>query len=235
VDYSEFTPEQKRKVRAHYAALIQQIDVEVGEILTTLAEQGLLENTVILFASDHGDYLGDHDLIGKGAFYEGSTHIPLIVRPPGGRAARTVDHLVTLTDVTATLLAWAGLTPPAYMDARPLPGLGLPGSKSRQAVVGMTASGWMIFDGVWKLAKYATGDLHLFNLAEDPQEQHNRVRDPACAERYLALDVQLTQAIMQAIVAANADKALDTGNSWWGDPDYGKQGWQRAYPNGVKR
>ena len=60
-----------------------QIDYEIGQILDTLREQDLLDNTVIIFASDHGDYLGDHNLIGKGTFYQGGIHVPLIVSLPG--------------------------------------------------------------------------------------------------------------------------------------------------------
>ena len=60
-----------------------QIDDQVGGILQALRDTGRLEDTVIIFASDHGDYLGDHNLIGKGSFFEGSIHVPLIVRIPG--------------------------------------------------------------------------------------------------------------------------------------------------------
>ncbi len=62
VDYTEFTVEQKLKIRAHYAALVSQIDYEVGQIIETLHRKGLLQNTIVIFSSDHGDYLGDHAL-----------------------------------------------------------------------------------------------------------------------------------------------------------------------------
>ena len=51
---------KKKKMRAHYAGLVQQIDYEVGRIVSTLKENDLFDNTIIIFASDHGDYLGDH-------------------------------------------------------------------------------------------------------------------------------------------------------------------------------
>jgi arylsulfatase A-like enzyme len=230
VDYSEFTAAQKQKIRSHYAAQVKQIDYEVGEILAALGETGLLDNTVVVFASDHGDYLGDHDLIGKGTFYEGSIHIPLLVRQPQAAVAQTIDELVTLTDVTATLLALAGVALPTHMDAIPLPGLGLAGSQARDASVGMTANGWMLFDGMWKLVKYAGGDIHLFNLREDPNEQRNQIRDPAYLERYLAMEAQLTQSIMRSLRVAQTDQALDIHNAYWDDRTYGKEGWRRPYP-----
>ena len=58
VDYAEFTEDHKRKIRAHYAALVKGIDYEVGLILEALRYKGLLDNTIIVFATDHADYLG---------------------------------------------------------------------------------------------------------------------------------------------------------------------------------
>lgn len=230
VDYSEFTEAHKQKIRAHYAALVAQIDHEVGQILAALREKGVLENTIVIFASDHGDYLGDHGLIGKGTFYESSIHVPLIVRLPETEDPQTYTQLVELGDVTATILACAGVEIPAYFDAIPLPELGLPQAKRRERVVGMTSGGWMLYEGEWKLCKYATGDVHLFNLKDDPQEQVNLVRDPAFLETYVRMDAALSQAIMEAIVVSHRDKALDTTNAYWSDPEYGKEGWRRPYP-----
>jgi arylsulfatase A-like enzyme len=230
VDYTEFSNVHKQKIRVHYAALVAQIDREVGEILAALREQGRLEDTLIIFTSDHGDYLGDHDLIGKGTFYEGSIRVPLIVRLPGGAKAQTYSDLVELGDITATILAAAGCDLPTYMDSIPLPAIGLRQTSPRRRIVGMTSGGWMLYDGTWKLVKYATGDVHLFNLADDPHEQHNLIHDEQHRQKLLAMDIQLTQEIMRSIVAANQEKAVDTGNSLWSDPEYGKRGYQRTYP-----
>jgi arylsulfatase len=214
VDYSEFTRDQKLKIRAHYAALVKQIDHEVGQILDALREQGLLENTVVILSADHGDYLGDHDLIGKGHFYESSFHVPLIVSRPGaagatdgdaGRGGTASDALVTLTDVTASLLTLAGLDVPAHMDSHALPDVaarvatagtasgaaGLPAS-GRERIVGALGGGWMIQEGPWRLSKYATGETLLFNLEDDPREQRNLAADPAHAATYRELDARLT-------------------------------------------
>ena len=111
VDYTDFTHAHKRKIRAHYAALVRQIDHEVGDILQALEETGRLENTVIIFCSDHGDYLGDHGLIGKGTFLEASTHVPLIVRTPQQSGRRVHEHPASIEDITATLLALGGVAP----------------------------------------------------------------------------------------------------------------------------
>jgi arylsulfatase len=128
--------------RAYYAGLVQQIDVEVGRIVAALESKGMLDNTVIVFSSDHGDYLGDHGLSGKGSFYEGACHVPMIVRHPGVTQPKVSDALVTLTDVTATLLAAADCVVPGYMDARPLPALGLTGQDERECLFGVLRNGW---------------------------------------------------------------------------------------------
>ena len=82
VDYTDFQEHHKRKIRAHYAALVHQIDQGVGRIVAALNASRFRDDTVIIFASDHGDFLGDYDLIGKHLFYEPSIRVPLIIKLP---------------------------------------------------------------------------------------------------------------------------------------------------------
>ena len=212
--------------RANYAGLVKQIDVEVGRIVGALKKKGLLDNTVIILSSDHGDYLGDHGLGGKGTYYEGSCHVPMIVRHPDASGGQVLDDLVTLTDVTATMVGLGGATVPTYMDASPLPGFGLDGASEREYVVGVLRSGWMIFDGEWKLARYGGGS-HLFNLAQDPGEQQNRAADPDCAEVYRRLDQTLIPEVMRLMDEATFPGRHMTHSS---SLDYGRVGWERTYP-----
>ena len=232
VDYSEFTLAQKLKIRAHYAALVRQIDTQVGEIVAALRERGLYENTAIVFASDHGDYLGDHDLIGKGHFFESSIHVPLLVHLPWAEGSTVVDDPVTLTDVTATLLALAGEEVPTWMDSRPLPGLGLPNSAPRERIVGALAGGWMIQERDWRLAKYETGEATLFDLEADPDEQRNLIADPTSGAVLRDLDAKLTREIMALQVESHYAARVyvrDLSQT----PAFGHEGWQRRYPRPV--
>ncbi len=229
VDYAEFTRDQKLRVRVHYAALVRQIDHEVGAIVAALDETGLLDETVIILASDHGDYLGDHGLIGKGHFYEASFHIPLIVALPGAAGPAVCDELVALTDVTATLLHLGGAELPAYLDARPLPGVGIPGATGRDCLIGALAGGWMIQAGPWRLAKYGTGEAVLFNLDEDPQEQRSRLDDPAGAAVARDLDGRLTAAVMRLTVEAHFPQRVYVRDLSQ-DVAFGREGWPRRYP-----
>jgi arylsulfatase A-like enzyme len=232
VDYTVFSTEHKKKIRAHYAALVKQIDDLVGRILTALEETGRLEDTVIVFSSDHGDYLGDHGLIGKGTWYESSIKVPLLVRIPSSAGAVVAREPTSIEDITATLLALAGCEVPSYMDSRPLPHVGLPGAAPRDHVFGVLAPGCMAYDGTWKLAKYATGDALLFNVREDPGEQRNRIDDPACRDVARRLDAVLTADLLRSVNRSNAEKAHHTD---WEDPAFARGGgaWKRIYPGRV--
>ncbi|MBT6146563.1 MAG: sulfatase-like hydrolase/transferase [Gemmatimonadetes bacterium] len=229
VDYSEFTMAHKKKIRAHYAALVKQIDDKVGQIIAALKDTGQYDNTIVVFCSDHGDYLGDHGLIGKGQYYESSTKVPLIVRLPGRETSRVHSGPISIEDITATLLHFAGCQIPGYMDSQPLPDLGIEGSQAREVIYGFVASGAMCYDGTWKLARYTNGYGALFNIEEDPAEQRNRIHDPTCQEIRTRLDALLNAQMLVSIYRAHQEKDHDTD---WEDPVFaaGDGGWQRVYP-----
>jgi arylsulfatase A-like enzyme len=98
-------PESIRQARLGYHASIAFIDEQFGRILACLEATGQADNTIVIFTSDHGDMLGDHGLMAKGAFfYDPCTHVPLLMRWPEKIAAGTVlDGLVQLNDIAATL------------------------------------------------------------------------------------------------------------------------------------
>ncbi len=232
VDYSEFPVEAKRRIRKHYAALVKQIDYEVGQVIEALKAIGQYDNTVIILSSDHGDYLGDHDLIGKASFYESAIRVPMIVHMPWADGPSVVDDMVELRDVTATMLGFAGVPIPANMDAQPMPGLGLPDGRGRERIFGMLTDGWMNFDGRFKLHKYASGDEMLYDLENDPGEQRNLVSDPAYAETRRRLDAELSTEVMVSMAQAMHDRLAHTGDMAQ-DPAFGKEGWIRPWPHAV--
>ena len=224
MDLTTCTDEEMRDARAHYAGLVKQIDHEVGEIIDTLRANDLLDNTVIVFATDHGDHLGDHGIEGKATFYEAATHIPLLVRVPGIGEGSTRSDLVELRDVTATILAVAGCEVPAYMDAQPLPGLGLGGPPPRSHIFGMLTAGWMAFDGRYKLCKYSSGEVMLFDLDADHDEQNNLIADPKYTEVYRSLDAALVRELMVSMSMAMHDR-MPSPYSMSGDEDMAREGW----------
>ncbi len=119
--FDGFSLDDLRKMRVGYHASIALIDLEVGRVLATLRERGLEENTLVIFCSDHGDMLGDHSLLVKGAFFfDPNVRVPMIMRWPNafGGGAR-VKSLVGLHDVAATVLAAAGLAPEQVAASAP--------------------------------------------------------------------------------------------------------------------
>lgn len=232
VDYTEFTTTHKKKIRAYYAALVKQIDDKVGEIIQTLKDTGRWDNTIVIFCSDHGDYLGDHGLIGKGTFYEASTRVPLIVRVPEMGESRVHEGPASIEDITATLLHYGGCEVPGYMDSRPLADLDIADASGRGYVFGVLSGGSMIYDGTWKLARYSNGWSALFNISEDPAEQHNHIDDPDCQAIRERLDAILTRQFLASITKAHAEKNHATD---WVDPAFakGEGAWKRVYPQPI--
>lgn len=134
---SSFDEEAIRKIRLGYYSMVAFADQEIGRVLQELEEQGIADNTMVIFCSDHGDMLGDHGLMVKGAcFYDGCTRVPLMIRWPAGVATSAgvatptgaatssgattpteaassggrVTAPVQLHDIAATVLSAAGMS-----------------------------------------------------------------------------------------------------------------------------
>ena len=112
----------KREVTAAYYAMVELIDENVGRMIAALEETGQLENTIVIFMSDHGEMLGDHGIYLKGPhFYEAAVHVPLVMQWPGRfRADQRAEGLMELTDIAPTLLDAAGLEIPNAMQGKSL-------------------------------------------------------------------------------------------------------------------
>lgn len=231
VDYTDFPDHAKRRVRLHYAALVRQVDEEVGRILAAHDRRGMAENTVVILSSDHGDYLGDHDMIGKNSFYDAAVRVPLVVRVPGGPTGVTRTELVDLHDITATMLSLAGCEVPDTMDSRPLPGL-VEVTQAREHIAGVLGSGWWVFDGRWKLHYYRTGEQLLFDMLTDPDEQRNRISDPAALPELIRLNAILVDTVLEMTGRSYDDRFVGPDLIW--DEQFTRPGWQRPYPHPVR-
>jgi arylsulfatase A-like enzyme len=109
-----------RQLRATYYGMMALIDDQIGAVIRTLQETGQYEDTVIIFASDHGDQLGDHHLLGKGAYFDQCFHVPLIVRAPGDAKAcargQKVSAFTENIDILPTVTDFLGLDRPRQCD-----------------------------------------------------------------------------------------------------------------------
>lgn len=175
--------------RAYYYANITMIDEQIGNILDSLESNGY-DDTVIIFASDHGEALGDHGHIQKWTMYDEVTRVPTIVWSPDRFESENVEELVSLFDLGPTILEMAGLSVHGTMEAESLlPALEQDESWSgrnqvfaehaRDGILQETALMTMIMDGDWKFVHFVDYDEgQLFNLNDDPNETENLWDDP---------------------------------------------------------
>ena len=167
-----FTPADHTRIRQNYAAVIENIDHWVGVYLDRLEQRGELDNTIVVFASDHGEMLGDHGRWAKSVPYESSVGVPMVVAGPGMERGRRSDALVSLIDLTATFLDYGKAESLETMDGfsmRPL----LEGKTRthRQHMLSGLGDWRMVFDGRYKLINGFDGvETRLYDLHDDPHE-----------------------------------------------------------------
>jgi uncharacterized sulfatase len=193
----------KRNVATYYG-MTSLMDHHIGRILSRLDELGLAENTLVVFATDHGHFLGQHGLTAKGAFhYEDLIRVPFLVRWPGGGvpAGAVSGALQSLIDLPVTFLSAAGEPVPGLMqgvDQRPVWRGDAPAV--REDVIcefrhqPTTVHLRTLVTDRYKLTVYRGREYgELFDLAEDPEERHNRWSDPAYAPVKAALFERFVQ------------------------------------------
>jgi arylsulfatase len=187
-----------------YYAMVSLIDQRIGGLLTQLEQQGQLDNTWIVYSSDHGEMLGDHDLMAKMNFYRSSVRVPLIVRPPSGTTGRVETAPVQAFDIAATLLDAGSAAPLDHAPSRSLvPLVTGDGGTSRDHAVSMIrmrpdlATWTAITDGHWRATFNAdTGEAsELFDLGTDPDEATNRVGDRSAGDELVRLRDELASTL----------------------------------------
>jgi arylsulfatase A-like enzyme len=206
--------EARDRVIPTYMGLIKQIDDQMGALMRFLDERGLTESTMIVFTSDHGDYLGDHWMGEKDLFHEQSAKIPLIVIDPSASADATrgtvCDALVEGIDLAPPFIDYFGGAPPDHiLEGRSLMPL-LRGESPQWREVVFSEYDYsmqdvrlklnqpieqcrlfMVFDGRWKYIHASGFRPMLYDLETDPQEFADRGGDPACAEVIARLQAAL--------------------------------------------
>lgn len=208
-------PEMIRHMKTVYYAMVTQVDEWVGKLLDELDRKGLSDNTLVVFVSDHGEMLGDHGMRAKMKMYEGSAHVPLIMRFPGVIHAGTeVNTPVSHHDLFATILDYAGIKIPVN-DGRSLRTL-IDGKKDP---VDYAVSAWgaienggpfMIRKGDWKLIVYLqmsdkkqSSVNALYNLKTDPLEMNNLIGKNSEKAKYLNIASGLKQTLKNWMVKTN--------------------------------
>ncbi len=235
---SSYPESAVRMARQAFYAICTHIDHQMRLVIGLLREQGLLDDTVILFTSDHGDMLANHGFYAKRLFYEDSAKIPLILMPPAGRedlGQHKLDgRLAAHADIFPTLLDLCDIPIPGTVE-----GLSLVGDRRRDFLYGEhnedEAATRMIRDRQHKLIYYPVGNVtQLFDLAEDPNELHDLSEESASAD----VRERLTALLIENLYGGDCDW-LD-GGRLVGLPDkdydpsrdatlrnfYGQRGWR---------
>jgi arylsulfatase A-like enzyme len=167
--------------------MIENIDAQLGAFINALSSSGQLANTIIIYTSDHGEMLGDHNRWEKKCPYRQSVGVPLYARGPGIQSGVVSDALVSLIDLAATCMDYGGLSIPSNMHARSIRPLLEGQTASHRDYVLSGLAGWrMVFDGRHKLIRgYNPGSTGngdgsdidaapiLFDLDADPDELAN--------------------------------------------------------------
>jgi arylsulfatase A-like enzyme len=175
--------DQVRRSRQAYYGCITQVDEQIGRILEVLEKRGWLDETLIVFTSDHGDMTGDQNLWRKSYAYEPSAHIPMLMRWPTGllsaKRGQVMSQPVELRDVLPTFLEAAGSEPSRPIDGRSLLGLVRSGGAGWREWIDLEhnicyspENHWnALTDGRWKYIFHARdGEEQLFDLRADPHE-----------------------------------------------------------------
>jgi arylsulfatase A-like enzyme len=178
-------------LHARYYQLVEETDYHIGRVLHALDELDLTDNTLVVFLSDHGEFLGWHGLMQKFLPYEDSVRVPYIMRLPGVIAAGSkVDHVVNLMDTLATICDYLGIAPTAQEghSLRPL----AEGRGGDYPEFTLSEFGWeqgytMFASEEWKYVWTGPAETMdvLFNLKDDPLETTNLLGKHPEREKYL--------------------------------------------------
>jgi iduronate 2-sulfatase len=182
------TADQQRETIRAYFASISFLDANVGRLLDALDRLGLSDNTLVVFASDHGYHLGERGQWMKQSLFERSARTPLIVAGPGIVGGRASARVVELLDVYPTLAALAGVTPPAGLEGRSLaPLLKDPAATWDHSALSQVRRGgkegfmgYSVRSERWRYTEWDGGKrgAELYDEASDPEERVNLAADP---------------------------------------------------------
>ncbi len=194
---TRYSAEKHVEIRRNYSAMVENIDSWLGKLLDAVEERGEIENTLVVFTSDHGEMLGDHDLWMKRLPQQASVGIPLVIAGPGVEQGTVSNSLVSLMDMAGTFLDYAGVMIPDSMDSRSIRTVLEGKNTSHRDYLLSGLNPWRcITDGRLKLIRgyaggkaqggnnipvYPSEDEHtaplLYDIQEDPFENRNLAKE----------------------------------------------------------
>ncbi len=175
----DFPDDIQQRTLAAYYACVNYLDDCIGELLEGLRRAGLLENTYVIYTSDHGEMAGEHGMWSKRSYYDASARVPLVIAGPGIREGEALTSPVELADLYPTFCDVAGVPIPDGLDGRSLLSA-MGGSAQAERVVRsefLPQNDWVAFrmarDERWKYVEFPEYPPVLFDMADDPGETTN--------------------------------------------------------------
>jgi arylsulfatase A-like enzyme len=191
VPESEDTPELREDL-AEYYAMVTSLDDQMERLLDTLDEEGIAEETLVVFTSDHGEMLGSHGHQRKNYPHEESVHVPLIARQPGTvPVGERIDELVSFADLMPTVLSWCDVDVPERVQGEDVAPL-LRGEDAAPHPEGVYIQGQVPYDETWRAVRTedamlaidrGLGTQFLFDTDADPYQTENLVGREEAADR----------------------------------------------------
>ena len=191
---------QEKKAIAAYYASVSYMDAQVGKILTSLKDEGLEDNTIVIFTSDHGYHLGEHDFWMKVSLHEESVRVPLIIKMPGKKPA-VCNSFTELLDLYPTISELAGISYSKHIQGKSLSKtLDNPEHEVRNTAFSVSQGGksFLLRNSKWAYIQYnedASAGIELFNMETDPKQFTNLAQDPAHLEIVTDFKNQLAKKI----------------------------------------
>ena len=193
----EISEQEMMRARAAYFACVDYLDEILGDLLLLMERSGLLENTIIVYTSDHGEMAGEHGMWWKNSWHEAAARVPLIIQTPSQRRGidpgARLETPVSLADLFPTLCGLADIAPPEGLEGRDLSGAVSDGKEPPAAPVfvdnplprwGEGSEHRVVRMGQYKFVRFRGVDPHLlFDLNADPLEQRNLLEGGTEAEK----------------------------------------------------
>jgi arylsulfatase A-like enzyme len=218
-DYYKYTDRDWQVANAIYCGMTSMLDDQVGRILKTLEETGQADNTLVVFLSDHGEYMGDHGFAGKGFHYDSVIRTPLIMCGPGVQAGCELDGMASALDIAPTLMELAGVA-----EAKAVQGISMASALSGNAELPRKAVMTENDDDLvpmrmrtltsreWKVTLYGGSEEgELYDRVNDPNEMNNLWYEETFQELKLQLLAQLADNMLCAIDSSNGRVQEPTG------------------------
>jgi iduronate 2-sulfatase len=184
---------QKKAVGGYYAS-VAFMDRMVGQVLDGLKETGLDEKTIVIFTSDHGYHLGEHDFWAKVSLHDESAAVPLIIRMPGKKPA-VCHSLVELLDLYPSLSNLCGLKVPERLQGKDISKMMTdPTKEVRSAAFSVNGKGFLLREEDWAYIAYGKdgqGDEELFDMKQDPKQFTNLAKDPQYGQTLIRFQKQM--------------------------------------------